>query len=44
METVKKHFDLNTYSILRMSKAVVGHMAERKSGLIVNIGSIVGEV
>lgn len=44
MEQVKQTFDTNTFSALRMAKAVVPSMAERKSGLIVNIGSIVADM
>ncbi|KAG5644599.1 hypothetical protein DXG03_008077 [Asterophora parasitica] len=44
MEDIKANFDTNTFSILRMAKAVVPLMAKRRSGLIVNIGSIVGEI
>ncbi|KAF6766612.1 hypothetical protein DFP72DRAFT_867129 [Ephemerocybe angulata] len=44
IDDVKRSFDLNTVSILRVSKAVVPHMAKRHSGLIINIGSVVGEI
>jgi len=44
MEDIKQTFDTNTFSILRVCKAVVPIMAERRSGTIVNIGSIVGEM
>jgi len=37
-------FDANVFSILRTVKAVFPHMASRKSGTIVNIGSTVGEI
>lgn len=41
---MKKVFDTNTFSILRVSRAVIPEMAKRKEGVIVNIGSLVGEV
>ncbi|THH21136.1 hypothetical protein EW146_g369 [Bondarzewia mesenterica] len=44
LEQVKNVFDANTFSILRVSRAVVPHMASHRQGLIVNIGSIVGEM
>ena len=44
MEDIKQTFDTNAYSILRVCKAVVPIMAKRRSGTIVNIGSIVGEM
>ena len=43
IEYVKEVFNTNTYAILRVCKAVVPIMAKRRSGLIVNIGSVVGE-
>ena len=42
MEDVHRVFDTNTFSVLRMSQAVFPHMASRRSGTIVNIGSITG--
>ncbi|KAI0725143.1 oxidoreductase [Fomitopsis betulina] len=44
IEGVASAFDTNCLSVLRVCKAVVPHMASRKSGLIVNIGSVVGEI
>jgi len=37
-------FDLNVVGPHRLSRAVFPHMAGRRSGLIVNIGSAVGEI
>ena len=44
MDNIKQTFDTNTFAILRVCKAVVPFMAKRRSGTIVNIGSVVGEV
>ena len=33
-------YDTNVFSVIRMAKAVIPHMASRKRGTIVNIGSI----
>lgn len=44
IEGVASTFDTNCLSVLRVCKAVVPHMAPRKRGLIVNIGSITGEM
>jgi len=44
LDYVKYLFDANTFGALRVAKAVVPAMAKRKSGTIVNIGSIVGEI
>ena len=40
MDVVARTYDTNVFSILRMCKAVVPHMAARKSGTIINISSI----
>ena len=44
LEEVENAFNLNTFSILRVSRAVISHMATRRSGLIINVGSVVGEM
>ena len=36
-------FDINFFGILRMARTVIPHMAARKSGLVINVGSVVGE-
>ena len=43
LDKVKETFDTNTFSVLRTCKAVIPFMAKRKSGLIINNGSISGE-
>ncbi|KAF7436574.1 hypothetical protein PC9H_003407 [Pleurotus ostreatus] len=44
LEKVRQTFETNVFAALRVAKAVMPAMAERKSGTIVNIGSIVGEI
>jgi 1-acylglycerone phosphate reductase len=44
LDRVKEAFDANTFSVIRVAKAVVPHMAKVKSGLIINIGSVVGNI
>ncbi|KAF7979385.1 hypothetical protein HWV62_42478 [Athelia sp. TMB] len=44
MEKIQKTFETNTFAALRTAKAVVPSMAGRRSGLVVNIGSIVGNI
>ncbi|KAI0652432.1 NAD-P-binding protein [Trametes meyenii] len=44
LERIKQTYDTNVFGIIRTAKAVIPHMAARKSGTIVNIGSVVGEV
>ncbi|KAK2461589.1 hypothetical protein APHAL10511_006052 [Amanita phalloides] len=44
IEDIKRAFDTNVFGMWRMAKAVIPEMAKRRSGLIVNIGSIVGEI
>ncbi|KAF5352465.1 hypothetical protein D9756_006019 [Leucocoprinus leucothites] len=43
-DDVRKTFETNTFAILRVAKAVVPEMAKRRQGLIINIGSIVGQI
>ncbi|KAJ7267750.1 hypothetical protein C8J57DRAFT_1011038, partial [Mycena rebaudengoi] len=42
-DRVKSVYDANMFSIVRLCGAVMPHMAKRKTGVIVNMGSIVGE-
>ena len=44
IEDVKHNFDTNVFGVWRMAKAVIPEMAKRRSGVIVNIGSVAGEV
>ncbi|KAJ7239265.1 NAD-P-binding protein [Mycena rebaudengoi] len=44
MQEISNVFETNVLSMLRVSRAVVAHMSERKSGLIVNICSVMGEI
>ncbi|CAK5280304.1 unnamed protein product [Mycena citricolor] len=44
IDYVKNVFDTNVYGALRVSQAAFSHMADRKSGLIINIGSVVGDI
>ncbi|KAJ7751259.1 oxidoreductase [Mycena maculata] len=44
MDTVNAVFDANTYGALRVAQAAFPHMAARRSGLVVNIGSVVADI
>ncbi|KAF5388504.1 hypothetical protein D9757_004602 [Collybiopsis confluens] len=44
IENIQKTFDINTFAILRVCKAVLPFMAKRKKGLFINVGSVVGDV
>jgi NAD(P)-dependent dehydrogenase (short-subunit alcohol dehydrogenase family) len=44
LDQARKAFETNTFSVLRVAQAVIPSMVERKQGLIVNIGSIVGNI
>lgn len=43
-EDVRRAMDVNFLGQLRMVRAVVPHMAARRSGRVVNVGSVVGRV
>ncbi|KAI0363752.1 NAD-P-binding protein [Pilatotrama ljubarskyi] len=44
MQEIINVYDTNVFSIIRMAKAVIPHMAARKRGTIVNVSSIAGEI
>ncbi|RPD56254.1 oxidoreductase [Lentinus tigrinus ALCF2SS1-7] len=44
LDVVMKAYDANVLSVLRMCKAVIPHMAERKSGTIVQISSVMAHI
>ena len=44
MEEIMQTFDTNIFGMIRTAKAVIPHMASRKKGTIVNVGSIAGEM
>lgn len=44
MEKIKRQFDTNVIGLLAATKAVLPHMRARKSGFIVNISSIGGQM
>ncbi|KAH9837726.1 uncharacterized protein C8Q71DRAFT_558428 [Rhodofomes roseus] len=43
LDQAQKTFDTNVISVLRLSQAVFPHMATKRSGTIVNVGSVVGD-
>jgi len=43
LEQVKAAFDANVFSVLRVNRAVLPHMAARKQGMFITIGSVVAQ-
>src|ERR1700761_6279457 len=43
-DQAKENFDVTVLGTLRLVRAVTPHMASRKSGLVVTIGSVAGEL
>lgn len=44
LDDFKLVFDTNLFSVIRVCKAVIPMMAQRKSGVIINVGSLMGEM
>lgn len=44
LERVFETYNTNVFSVLRMSKAVIPHMAAQRTGAIVNIACLTGEM
>ena len=43
MEDIYYQYDVNLFGLARVTKAVLPHMRDKKSGLIINISSVLGE-
>ena len=43
MEDIYYQYDVNLFGLARVTKAVLPHMREKESGLIINISSVLGE-
>lgn len=44
IEEIKRQFDVNVFGTARALKAVLPHMRKQKSGLIINMSSVVGKI
>lgn len=44
IDQVRRNFEINTFAVLRLAQAVIPHMAKRRRGLFVTIGSVSGNV
>ncbi len=44
LEAVERQFDVNFYGMVRMNRAVVPHMRQRRSGLLIQLSSLAGRI
>ena len=44
LEQAQRYFDVNTFGIMRTTRAVLPHMRARKSGLLINLSSAAGRL
>ena len=44
LDTARKAFETNLLAPMRLSQLIIPHMAERGSGIVVNVGSVAGNV
>ena len=42
MDEIMRIFNINVFATVRTAKAIIPHMAARKRGTVVNVGSIAG--
>jgi short-subunit dehydrogenase len=44
VDTIRKNFETNLFSLIALTQLVLPHMRERRDGCIVNIGSVAGKI
>lgn len=44
LEQVQQQFEINVFSVMRVNRAALPHMRQQGSGLLVQVGSIVGRI
>lgn len=44
VEQLQQHFDVNFFSAVRMNRAVLPSMRERRSGLVIQVSSLIGRL